>query len=66
MTTAVKIFGILLVLGMIAGAIYLFSKSSTKDTENKKVDTTTTTTTNSGISGILAGLNLSGLKLSLA
>lgn len=57
---ATYIIGGLIALGLIAGAVYFFGKSS-KD----EVATTTTTnqSQNTGISGLLAGLNFSGLSL---
>lgn len=55
-----KIFGFIAVLGLIAGAIYLFSRGSKKETQST---TTNTTESNSGLSGVLSGLNLSGLHL---
>lgn len=55
-----KIFIIIVAIGAVAGAIYLFTK---KPTNASTTNTTTTTTSNSGLSGLLSGLNLSGLHI---
>ncbi len=63
MTTGIKVLLVILALGLVGGAIYLFSKSSTTSKDNAQVATTTASTSNTGLSGLLAGLNLSGLKI---
>ncbi len=54
------IIGTVLLLALVGGAIYLFTKSNAKET------TTTTasqTDNKSGLSSLLGSLNLSGLRL---
>lgn len=55
-----KVVFIILSLGLIGGAVFLFMKSSSKATTT---ETKSDEKTNTGLSGILAGLNLSGLTL---
>ncbi len=59
-----KIFVGALARILVGGTLWLLSKSA--KTDNKEKSTIATTTSNSGLSGLLGGLNLSGLKLSLA
>lgn len=58
--TGLMVFGLIIVLGLVGGAIYLFSKSGNPA---KETSTTTSETSNSGLSGVLSGLNLSGLHI---
>lgn len=58
--TGLMIFGAVIVLALVGGAIYLFSKSGKPA---KSTATTTSETSNSGLSGLLSGVNLSGLQL---
>lgn len=62
MKTVLMIFGGIIVLALVAGAIYLFTKSSTSE---KTTTTTTEGTSNTGLSGLLSGLNLSGLNIKI-
>ncbi len=58
--TGIMILGGLILLGLVGGAIYLFTKSGTPE---KTTSTTTSGTSNSGLSGLLSGVNLTGLSL---
>ena len=58
--TAMIVIGGLVILALVGGAIFLFSKAGEKE---KTTSTQTDTTSNTGLSGLLGGLNLSGLTL---
>ena len=60
--TGLYVIAGLVFFGLVAGSIYLFSRSSKP---SKSGSTTTTSTANTGLSGLLSGLNLSGLDLAL-
>ena len=55
-----KIILIILGIGVLAGAVWFFTRPAKEET---KTTTQTQTTQNTGLSGLLGGLNLSGLTL---
>jgi hypothetical protein len=56
--TGIIVFGSLIVLALIGGAIYLLSKSAKPEST-----TSTTSTANTGLSGLLAGINITDLQI---